>query len=224
MEYLEGLDLQAMVERFGPLSPQRTVYILIQVCGSLIEAHSREIVHRDIKPSNVFLTQRGGMFDFAKVLDFGLAKQIETEGNSAITQTGVLMGTPRYLAPETIYGTDKIDARADIYNLGGVAYWMLTGRPPFASESSVEVIIDHVKTVPTPPSQVTEVPIPGQLDSIVMKCLEKKPQDRYVNACQVEEALSAIHFDDPWTQAKARDWWSLHAPEVAGGETCYVDD
>ncbi len=137
MEYLEGLDLQQLVERFGPAPPARTIYLLKQVCGSLSEAHSRGIIHRDIKPSNIFLTRRGDLYDFVKVLDFGLAKQIEDGGAPTITKTGVLFGTPRYLAPEMVYGNEKVDGRADIYCLGAVAYWMLTGQPPSTPESSV---------------------------------------------------------------------------------------
>ncbi len=210
MEYLEGLDLQQLVETYGPLSPARTVHVLKQVCGSLAEAHERNIIHRDIKPSNIFLTRRGGIYDFVKVLDFGLAKQIGSDTATAITKTGMLFGTPRFLAPETVYGDDQVDGRADLYSLGGVAYWMLTGRPPFVSASSVEVVIDHVKTTPKPPSQVTEVPIPAELEAVVMKCLEKKPGDRYQTARQLEEALDSVSFDETWDRDRAHEWWDLH--------------
>jgi hypothetical protein len=210
MEYLEGLDLQDLVERFGPLPAARSVYILKQVCGSLAEAHSRSIIHRDIKPSNIFLTRRGGLYDFVKILDFGLAKRIKGDAASAVTKTGVLFGTPRYLAPETVYGNEAVDGRADLYCLGGVAYWMLTGQPPFTSESSVEVVIDHVKTIPKRPSEVSELPIPAELEEIVMKCLEKKPVRRFQTARQLEDALDAVPLAEPWSRDKAEEWWNLH--------------
>ena len=189
MEYLEGLDLQELVEQYGPVPAPRTAFILAQVASSLAEAHSRDIVHRDIKPSNIFLTRRGGLYDFVKVLDFGLAKEMDADATSAVlTQSGVIFGTPLYISPETVYGQDEVDGRADIYNLGGVAYWMLTGQPPFSSSRSVEVLIDHVKTIPKRPSEISELDIPPELDEIVMKCLEKKPEDRFRTAEELEEA------------------------------------
>ncbi len=210
MEYLEGLDLQQLVDRFGPVSPARTIHILKQVCGSLAEAHSRKIVHRDIKPSNIFLTRRGGLYDFVKVLDFGLAKEIKADGAAGITKTGVLFGTPRYIAPEMVYGNETIDGRADLYALGGVMYWMLTGQPPFTSESSVEVVIDHVKTTPRRPSEVSEMKILTELEEIVMKCLEKRPADRFQNARELQAALSQVPVDEAWTDGRAEEWWNLH--------------
>ncbi len=210
MEYLEGVDLQQLVERFGPVPPERTIYLLKQACGSLSEAHSRNIIHRDIKPSNIFLTRRGDIYDFVKVLDFGLAKQIEDGGAPTITKSGVLFGTPRYVAPEMVYGNEKVDGRADIYCLGAVAYWMLTGQPPFTAESSVEVVIDHVKTVPKRLSKVTELDIPSQLEEIVMRCLEKRPADRFQRARDLETALDAVPLDEPWSRDKAEGWWGLH--------------
>ena len=210
MEYLEGMDLQKLVEKFGPIPPARAVYLLTQICGSLSEAHSRDIIHRDIKPGNIFLTRRGGLYDFVKVLDFGLAKQIESDASAAITKTGILFGTPRYLAPETVYGDDRVDGRVDLYGLGGVAYWLLAGQPPFTAESSVELVVDHVKTIPKRPSEVSELSIPPELDDIVMKCLEKKPEDRYQTARELQKALEAVPFATPWSGDKAREWWSLH--------------
>jgi hypothetical protein len=210
MEYLEGLDLQQLVERHGPVSPGRTIYLLKQACGSLEEAHSREIIHRDIKPSNIFLTRRGLLYDYVKVLDFGLAKQIASDTSAAISKTGMLFGTPRYIAPETVYGNEKVDGRADLYCLGGVAYWMLTGQPPFRSESSVEVLIDHVKTTPKRPSEVSELEIPAELEDVVMRLLEKKPSDRYQTARELEDALAAVPLDETWGRDNAEDWWTLH--------------
>jgi serine/threonine-protein kinase len=224
MEYLAGMDLQALVERFGPLPAPRVAYILRQALGSLAEAHAHGIIHRDVKPSNIFLTQRGGLFDFVKVLDFGLAKRVVADGAPELTKTGMLFGTPRYIAPETVYGTEKADHRSDLYNLGGVIYWMLTGQPPFPAENSVDLLIDHVKTVPQPPSELTEVPIPPELDALVTRLLEKNPEDRFQSAGEAEAALEEIDFEDAWTQARARSWWELHAPSEELGCDCPKPD
>jgi serine/threonine-protein kinase len=209
MEHLVGLDLEALVKRFGPVSPARAAFLLEQVCGALCEVHSRGIVHRDIKPSNIFLTRQGELHDWIKVLDFGLAKQISLE-MADLTSPGRVMGTPLYMAPEVVTGTDKLDGRSDIYSLGAVAYWLLTGRPPFSSTSAIGVIADHVKTVPPRPSEVSELPIPPELDELVMRCLEKKPEDRFQTTCEFAAALSQIQFADPWDRERAGDWWNLH--------------
>ena len=217
MEYLPGLDLQALVERFGPLSPPRTVFILRQICGSLGEAHAAGIIHRDIKAANVKLTCRGGLYDFVKVLDFGLAKQIALEAAGELTKAGVIFGTPLYLAPETLDGADRADKRTDLYSLGLLAYWMLVGSLPFRG-SSMEVIAQHATMIPRPPSQVSEFPVPCELDDAVMRCLEKNPDNRFRDAGELEEAIAAIRFDDVWSHRKAREWWMLHAPDEIGVE------
>jgi tRNA A-37 threonylcarbamoyl transferase component Bud32 len=221
MEYLHGMDLQVLVERFGPLHAERAVHILEQICGSLAEAHRRGIVHRDLKPSNVFLTERGGIYDFVKVLDFGLAKQVSADGAAAVTKTGVVFGTPRYIAPESAYGEVDVDARADLYNVGAIAYWMLTGQPPFSGDSPVRLIIDHIKTAPTPPSELSELPIHPELEAIVLKCLEKDPADRYQSATEVVAALRSIGFDEPWSQERAEQWWSLHLASDTFVQECF---
>jgi serine/threonine-protein kinase len=187
----------------------------------LAEAHTREIIHRDIKPSNIFLTERGGLHDFVKVLDFGLAKRVESGNVSAVTKTGVVFGTPRYISPEALYGAEGIDRRTDLYNLGGVAYWLLTGRPPFSTTSNIDLIIDQVKTVPPKPSEVCETLIPPELDQIVMRCLEKKPADRFENADELEEALSRLRIDDPWDWKHAQEWWELHGLAEDPVPACY---
>ncbi len=219
MEYLEGLDLDKLVEHFGPVPPERAIYFLRQVCGSLSEAHGRGIVHRDIKPSNVFITHRGGLYDFVKVLDFGLARKVQQAEETGLTKTGMVLGTPRYIAPESIYGTKRSDARSDLYNLGGVAYWMLTGRPLFPGASSVDLIIDHVKTIPEPPSAVAEQSIPRELDAVIMKCLEKDPDDRYQTSDELVQALQKVPVGPPWSQDLARAWWDEHGSELGVGET-----
>jgi len=217
MEYLEGLDLQRFVERFGPLEPARLVFVLQQVCGSLGEAHARGIVHRDIKPSNIFLTQRGGLYDYVKILDFGLAREIREVGDAGLTKPGVVFGTPRYMAPEAVYG-QPLDARSDIYNLGAVAYCLLTGQPLFGGSSSMELIVDHARTVPQRPSLVSETPIPADLEAAVMRCLEKRPEDRFQSVAELGAALAVLACADGWDHESARLWWQEHglaAPETA---------
>jgi hypothetical protein len=225
MEFLQGLDLQDLVGRYGPVSASRTVFILTQACGALSEAHARGIVHRDIKPSNIFLTERGGLYDFVKVLDFGLAKDVRAEDAVELTKTGVAVGTPRYISPEAVKGED-MDGRSDLYCLGAVAYWMLTGRPPFEATSSVELLIDHVKAIPTPPSQVSELEVPPELDEIVMTCLEKKPDDRFPTAAALEAALGTGSFDSRWSHEQAHEWWALHGltDEMAPGAEAAPDE
>ncbi|MGB5673529.1 MAG: serine/threonine-protein kinase [Gemmatimonadota bacterium] len=222
MEYLEGMDLERFVERFGPIPASRVLFLLLQVTGPLAEAHERAIVHRDLKPSNVFLTMRGGLYDFVKVLDFGLAKRIEgADTPSDLTKTGVVFGTPRYLAPETVYGTAGVGTRSDIYAFGAVAYWMLTGRPPFSADSAVALMIDHVKTVPARPSEICEVPIPSELDDVVMKCLEKDPDDRFQSVAELEDALRAVPDPAPWTRVRAAKWWELHMTDDEVVRDCF---
>jgi hypothetical protein len=222
MEFLEGMDLERFVERFGPIPASRAVFLLLQVTGPLAEAHQRAIIHRDLKPSNIFLTMRGGLYDFVKVLDFGLAKRIEgADTPSDLTKTGVVFGTPRYLAPETVYGTVGVGPRADIYAFGAVAYWMLTGRPPFTADSAVALMIDHVKTVPVRPSEICEVPIPPELDDVVMKCLEKEPDDRFQSIAELEDALRAVPDPTPWTRVRAAKWWELHMTDDEVVRDCF---
>ena len=221
MEYLEGIDLEALVGRFGPLPAARTAFVLEQVCGSLAEAHGQGIVHRDLKPSNIFLTTRGGLHDFVKVLDFGLAKQVpvafDARGSREpdLTGAGRVFGTPAYMSPEQWDHTADVDARADIYSLGGVAHHLLTGHPPFRASSAVRLLVEHARTAPDPPSRASELEVPPELDAIVLKCLEKRPEDRFRSVEELEAALSGIPFPEPWTRRKARDWWSLHG-EAAG--------
>lgn len=216
MEYLEGLDLQRFVERFGPLEPARAVFVLRQICDSLTEAHARGVVHRDIKPSNVFLTRRGGLCDFVKVLDFGLAKAWHVDGDPGLTKAGVVFGTPRYMPPEAVRGL-PLDARADLYNVGCVAYCLLTGQPLFPHATGLELIAEHAKTMPLPPSQVTELPIPADLEAVVMRCLAKNPDDRFPDAAALAAALAAVAEAGRWDHACAGAWWAEHGLIVEPG-------
>lgn len=214
MELLDGKDLRELVRRYGPMPPNRALYLLEQICGSLAEAHDRGIIHRDLKPPNIFLAKMGGMFDFVKVLDFGLAKQLDEEGVELVdedslnlTQIGMLIGTPLYISPEGAARKGKLDARSDIYCLGCVVFWMLTGRAPFIADSAPEALAAHIRTPAPAPSECSEFDIPQQLDNFVLKCLAKNPDDRYQTIAEVQSALRSVPIEEEWTLEQARDWW-----------------
>jgi len=211
MELLVGMDLQRMIERFGPLPASRAINILKQICGSLSEAHRKGIVHRDIKPSNIFLCVVGGVFDFVKVLDFGLAKEIESSPRN-LTSSNAFLGTPTYVAPEMILDREKVDGRTDIYMLGCVAYWMLTGHPPFEGRTDAQVLVEHVNDLPKWPSDRANQEIPPGLERIVMQCLEKEMAERFQDTDELCSALEAIEREMPWLQGQARDWWNRNLP------------
>ncbi len=220
MEYLDGLDLQRFVDRFGPMPAERAAHVLVQVCGSLAEAHASGIVHRDLKPANIFLTHRGGIYDFVKVLDFGIARQIATEEEKdpRITRTGAIVGTPEYIAPESAASSGKVDGRADLYGLGAVAFFLLTGAPPFSGGSAFHVIRRHFSEPPRPPSGEAPGPVPPELDAIVLRCLAKVPEGRFANALELEQALRAVPFREPWSARRAHEWWVGHRGQLASGE------
>ena len=165
MELLEGTDLESLVRKHGPLPPGRVIYILRQVCESLEEAHTSGLVHRDIKPANIHVGRLGLRHDFVKVLDFGLVKSVAGagSGDSLATAAGLTPGTPSYMAPEMAHG-ERADGRADLYSLGCVAYYLLTGRPVFEADTPIQVILKHVEQPPVPPSQRTEISVPPALE------------------------------------------------------------
>jgi serine/threonine-protein kinase len=211
MELLEGIDLERLVDRFGPLPPERAVYILEQACESLAEAHRRELVHRDIKPSNLFLCRYALQFDVVKVLDFGLAKHTRFDRDDPmLSRTGEIRGTPAYLPPEMALDEAPVDGRVDLYGLGCVAYWLLTGALVFDAASPTAMIIAHATQPPVPPSQRSETPIPPELDELVLACLAKAPSERLASAEALAEGLAAIPLEHPWTQERAAEWWALH--------------
>ena len=214
MELLNGIDLDSMVNRFGPLPPTRVIMLLQQACRSLSEAHDIGLVHRDIKPANLFICKVGREYDFLKVLDFGVVKGNDSADETPITGTGHVVGTPAYMAPELIVG-DEVSAQTDLYALGCVAYWMLTGRQVFQSESLMQMAIHHAKTAPDPPSQMTEQSVPASLDEIILACVEKAPENRPGSADKLWQMLSEIGVDEPWTTKSAEAWWQLHEPEMA---------
>jgi serine/threonine-protein kinase len=211
MELLAGYDLDSFVKRFGPMPPARAVPVLRQISLSLAEAHSVGILHRDIKPSNLFLCVRGLESDFVKVLDFGLAKALVPDETSLATATGAAVGTLGFMAPEMIRGDSEVDARADLYSLGCVAYWLLTGEPVFPNRQGLGVAVAHVREAPAPPSQ--KAPISDALNGLVLQCLEKDPDDRPASVREFMAALSNCGLTDQWTDADADRWWTLHGPQ-----------
>jgi serine/threonine-protein kinase len=211
MEFLEGLTLDTMVKRFGPVVPGRAVYLLKQICHSLGEAHARGMVHRDIKPANIFSARLGPDCDFVKVLDFGLVKNTtDLTDSTALTGMGVTTGTPAFMAPEVALA-QEVDPRADIYAVGCVAYWLLTGQIVFKRDSSLATILAHVRDVPDPPASRTEIAIPDALNQLILECLAKDPSARPQSTGELARRLSAIDVE-PWTTEDARKWWALHGP------------
>jgi serine/threonine protein kinase len=208
MEYLSGLSLQSLVERFGAQPDGRVIHIMLQVCGSLIEAHSQRLIHRDIKPANIMLTARGGVRDFVKLLDFGLVKAVDAEKQRTLTAADAITGTPLYLPPESIQDTDRADERSDLYSLGGVAYFLLTGHPVFEAGGVMEIIRKQVEDLPMSPSKRLGHAICPALEQLVLKCLAKSPHDRPQNAAAVAEALTKCVPLVSWNARDADNWWS----------------
>jgi serine/threonine-protein kinase len=210
MELLDGMDLEALVRRYGPLPASRVIYILCQVCASLAEAHARGLVHRDIKPANIQVGRLGLRCDFVKVLDFGLVKSVASPGagQSLTTAAGLTPGTPAYMAPEMAMG-DAVDARADLYALGCVGYFLLTGALVFEAETGLQMMAKHLRAEPVPPSQRSALPIPAGLERLVLACLAKKPEDRPHSAAELSRALAGVGGDG-WNEARAREWWTTH--------------
>jgi serine/threonine-protein kinase len=215
MELLHGRDLESFVRKFGPMSADRAVFLLRQICHSLAEAHVRGLVHRDIKPANIYNCRMGLEYDFIKVLDFGLVSFAYPGGPSPLmTGERLTTGTPAYMAPEVILGATEIDNRADVYSLGCVAYWLLTGHLVFEADSSVKMLMHHVQTPPVPPSQRSELPIPRELDDLVMACLAKDPNQRPQRADELWKMTMCCRSCERWDQDAARQWWETHLPEL----------
>jgi serine/threonine-protein kinase len=214
MEYLPGRSLQDLVNVFGPLPAARVIYLFRQVCAGLVEAHGLGLVHRDLKPANVYVSVRGGEADFAKILDFGLVKLTRDHGAVELTSDQTVSGTPLYMAPEQARGDRMLDARADIYALGAMMYFALTGKPPFTAPTAFEVLMAHSRDPVIPPSQLRS-DIPSDLESVVLHCLQKKPQDRYPDVRSLGKALSACGASADWDAQKAEQWWTAMAEEPA---------
>jgi serine/threonine-protein kinase len=212
MELLNGIDMETLVKRFGPIEPERAAYMLIQVCHSLHEAHCRQLIHRDIKPANLFVCEYGEDRDFVKVLDFGLVKHDKAGDGSdpKLTREGSITGTPAYMYPEAITGTGPVDHRSDIYSMGCVAYWLLTGELVFTAKTPMAMLTEHATARPIPPSQRSDLEIPEVLDDVVLACLAKHPDDRPNGADELARRLERIGFERSWDNERARTWWELH--------------
>ncbi len=208
MEFLEGLDLQRLVERAGPQPPGVVAHVLEQICGALAEAHAVGLIHRDIKPANIVLCERGGVPLVAKVVDFGLVKRVEQSDTSPeLSATNVIMGTPLYLSPEAIAKPSAIDARSDLYSVGCVAYFMLTGTPVFEAASVVELCAHHLHTAPEAPSLRLGRPVPAELETIVLACLEKNAAERPQTAAELAGRVAATPDRQRFTREDARAVW-----------------
>jgi hypothetical protein len=212
-ELLDGFDLDQLVRRFGPVPAERAVHFLRQICASLAEAHEAGLIHRDIKPANVYACRYGREVDFIKVLDFGLVKRRppETDAGEHTAEEGP-SGTPTFMSPEQALGEGRVDARSDLYAVGGVAYWLLTGTVVFKGATVMETIVMQVHRKPEPPSHRTELDIPPELESIVLDCLAKDPGDRPQTADQLAARLAAVPLAREWTESRAREWWERHRP------------
>ena len=221
MELLDGLDTERLVDKFGPMPAARVIYVIRQVCHSLSEAESMSLVHRDIKPANIFLCRYGEDCDFVKVLDFGIAKAIRTpEGAAtqptvaALTVEHVVRGTPAFIAPEQALG-QPVDHRVDIYGIGCVAYWLLTGQLVFTGDTPMQLLVQHAQAKPEPPSARTEIAVPKELDAIVLACLAKDPAGRPQSARELARRLEDVPIRTPWSADLARAWWQTHHPAAS---------
>jgi len=211
IELLDGFDLDSLVRKFGPLPAERVIHLLRQVCESLAEAHETGLIHRDVKPANIFVCRFGRATDWIKVLDFGMVKLPDGSADPMLTGDNVAGGTPAFMSPEqAVSGT--VDGRSDLYSVGCVAYWLLTGQAVFTGHTPIETIVQHVKTEPTPPSVRSELPVPDALESIVLSCLAKSPDDRPQTADELARLLDAVPLHRQWDPDRSKAWWDLHLP------------
>jgi hypothetical protein len=208
MELLSGIDLQAFIERHGPMAPERAIYVLRQICHSLEEAHSSGLVHRDLKPSNIMLCKYGLDADFVKVVDFGLVKggNLASESVGPLTKEHTVLGTPAYLAPESVKGSRQVLPSADVYALGCIAFWLLTARLVFDYQQLSQMVAAHVGETPSPPSRHVPTGVPPELDTLVLSCLEKQPERR-PSAGELVRQLERMQLGRAWTSDDARRWW-----------------
>jgi hypothetical protein len=214
MELLQGLDLQHIVNRFGPQPAERVIMLLRQACRSLAEAHEHGLVHRDIKPANLFVARLGSEYDYLKILDFGIVKDQPGQDMTMLSALNMLPGTPAFMAPEVVLGERRIDGRTDLYSLACAAYLALTGQLLFQATTPAQMLLHHAQTRPEPPSRVCELPIPQGLEDLLMQCLEKDPKKRPASALELELQLTCVRCEEPWTDDRARAWWAAHAPDV----------
>ncbi len=213
MEFLDGVDLETLVRKQGPQPASRVIHILRQVCDALAEAHHYSLIHRDIKPANIILCERGLIPDVAKVLDFGLVKDIASS-DTGISATRIVAGTPAYISPEGVTDPYNVSPASDIYSLAAVGYLLLTGQLMFEATTEVEMCVHHASTEPKPPSQRTENPIPAELEQLLLRCLDKAPSRRPESAIALRDALAALPEAEEWTEDVAREWWRVHRDTV----------
>jgi serine/threonine-protein kinase len=214
MEYLPGLTLDCLVKRHGPVSVPRMLDVFRQVLGSIAEAHGLGLIHRDIKPGNVILCRRGGKWDFAKVVDFGLARDLGFKLAPKITQTGLISGTPLYIGPECLEDADNCTRRSDIYALGAVAFYLLTGRDLYEGNNALELL---QKALHETPSRVTEAigtGVPAALDELILRCVARQPADRPGSVEEILSVVESLAIEYPWTQEDAQSWWQEHEPLI----------
>jgi len=214
------MSLGELVARYGPMPPERVIYLLRQACDALREAHAAGLVHRDIKPANIFAAQRGGVYDVVKLLDFGLVKPLAGEASPELSLEGAITGSPLYMSPEQALGDVEVDARSDIYSLGAVGYYLLTGRPPFEGDRPIKVILAHAHEEVTPPSRLRPE-VPADLEQVILRALAKRPEDRYPDVVALSEALGQCEAAGRWSREEAARWWEAAArgellPAVAG--------
>jgi eukaryotic-like serine/threonine-protein kinase len=223
MELLEGASLDEIVEVDGPQPAERVIHLLAQVAASLAEAHDAGLIHRDVKPGNIMVVDRGGISDLVKVVDFGLVKDMGNKADNdasagpALTMANAITGTPLYMAPEAVVAPETIDARADLYALGAVGYWLLTGTHVFSGTSVVEVCAHHLHSTPEPPSVRLRAPVPSDLEAVILACLAKRPEARPASAQVLRERLAACAAAGGWTNARAAAWWAAHRHQLRSG-------
>ena len=212
MEYLQGLTLADLIRKHGPMPPERAIHFLRQICRALTEAHRSGLIHRDIKPANIFAAKQGGVYDIAKLLDFGLAKRVghTPDKELHLTQEGSFSGSPLYMSPEQATSESIPDARSDIYALGAVAYFLVTGQPPFEGTNPIRVMIAHARDEVIPPSRLT-TNIPQDLEKIILRCLAKSPNDRFAAVEDLDRALAKCGCAHEWTEERAAEWWHVDA-------------
>jgi serine/threonine-protein kinase len=213
MELLDGITLEQLVERDGAQPPSRVIHILVQMCGALREAHEAGLIHRDIKPANAIVCNRGGLFDLVKVLDFGLVKQIAGDARVSLSNADAIVGTPLFMSPEEISAPGSVGPASDLYSLGAVAYYLLSGTPVFAATNVIEVCGHHLHTPPDLLSTRAPQPIPKDLEALVHACLSKPPAARPASAQQLAEQLRECVDASRWTEREARAWWQKHAEQ-----------
>jgi serine/threonine-protein kinase len=214
MEYLEGITLEELVAIDGPQPAARVVALVAQVCGSLAEAHAVGLIHRDVKPANLMLCERGRIADVVKVLDFGLVKPVAEPDDAKVSRADAIIGTPAYMAPESILQPERVDARSDLYAVGAVAYFLLAGREVFEGTTVVEVCAHHLHTRPEPPSARLGAPVPADLEAIVMSCLAKSQDARPASADELRGKLLACIDANGWSDARRQEWWEQRRARI----------